>query len=135
MPLYDMTVKLAGDTDRKMSEVIARKPVVFHCFIRRIRPEVVPEGAEADWLRDLYQEKDKRFQILKETDTLDNYVPSFPAAGTIAKEQKLPKPVLSKCELTSSQKTKFRTALGLLKAPPTRMARSQKCRILIGGAF
>jgi len=96
VPLYDMTVKLVGDTDRKMSEVIARKPVVFHCFIRRIRPEVVPEGAEADWLRDLYQEKDKRFQILKETDTLDNYVPSFPAAGTVAKEQKLPKPVLSK---------------------------------------
>lgn len=94
--LYDMTIQLDGNTDRKMTEVIARRPITFHCFLRRIDPHTVPKDGEAEWLRKLYQEKDARFDMLLNNNTLDSYTPKFPPSSTPVKEQKLSTPTGSK---------------------------------------
>lgn len=97
--VYDMTIQLDGNTDRKMTEVIARRPITFHCFLRRIDPHTVPKDGEAEWLRKLYQEKDARFDMLLNNNTLDSYTPKFPPSSTPVKEQKLSTPTGSKCKI------------------------------------
>jgi hypothetical protein len=91
-----MTVQLEGNIDRKMTQVIARKPITFHCFIRRLDPSIVPDGNEANWLRDLYQEKDRRFKVLLENSNLDGYKPKFPSESDHVKEQFITQPIQPK---------------------------------------
>ena len=85
-----------------MTEIIAGRPITFHCFIRRITSDLVPEGTESDWLRTLYQEKDKRFELLLKNNSLENYTPQFPPNANIVKEQKLDVPKGSTCKFYSS---------------------------------
>ena len=93
-----MTVKIEGETDKRMGDVLSQKPVIFHTFIRRLKFDDVPADKEADWLRSLYQEKDKRFEQLKNKNSLDGFVPSFPPSDTPVKAQSIKLPRASKCE-------------------------------------
>ena len=94
-----MTVKIEGETDKRMVDVLSRKPVIFHTFIRRLKFDQVPSGKEADWLRSLYQEKDIRFEQLINKNTLDAFVPNFPPHDAPIREQSIKIPQASKCKI------------------------------------
>jgi lysophosphatidic acid acyltransferase/lysophosphatidylinositol acyltransferase len=62
--LYDMTIQQQRNENKTMAELLSLSPVEFTVYIKRIEVDQVPEGEEAEWLRELYQKKDKRFEQL-----------------------------------------------------------------------
>ena len=54
-----------------MTYLLALNPVEFTVFIKRRQVADIPVGGEADWLREVYQEKDKRFENMLEMPSLN----------------------------------------------------------------
>ena len=91
--IYDMTIQQQRNENRSMIDILNFRAVTFTVFIKRIPLDAVPVDAEATWLRENYQEKDRRFgMMLKgQEDQL--------AVTDGVKEQHLPVPNASKCKL------------------------------------
>jgi len=88
--IYDMTIQQQRNENRSMIDILNFRAVTFTVFIKRIPLDAVPVDAEATWLRENYQEKDRRFgMMLKgQEDQL--------AVTDGVKEQHLPVPNASK---------------------------------------
>ena len=51
-----------------MTYLLSLNPVEFTVFIKRRQVSDIPVGHEADWLREIYQEKDIRFEKMLKND-------------------------------------------------------------------
>ena len=84
-----MTIQQQRNENRSMLDLLNFRPVTFTVFIKRIPLDAVPVDNEANWLRENYQEKDRRFQLI-----LNGQEDQLPGV----KEQFLPKPNANKCK-------------------------------------
>jgi len=66
--IYDMTIQQQNNENQSMTYLLALNPVKFTVFIKRRQVADIPVGGEADWLREVYQEKDKRFENMLKND-------------------------------------------------------------------
>lgn len=66
--IYDMTIQQQNNENQSMTYLLALNPVEFTVFIKRRQVSDIPVGGEADWLREVYQEKDKRFENMLKND-------------------------------------------------------------------
>ena len=63
-----MTIQQQNNENQSMTYLLALNPVEFTVFIKRRQVSDIPVGGEADWLREVYQEKDKRFENMLKND-------------------------------------------------------------------
>merc|ERR1712168_856834 len=84
--IYDMTIQQQRNENRSMLDLLNLRPVTFTVFIKRIPLDGVPVNDEALWLRENYQEKDRRFRLI-----LNGHEEQLGV-----KEQPLPVPTASK---------------------------------------
>ena len=63
-----MTIQQQNNENQSMTYLLALNPVEFTVFIKRRQVADIPVGGEADWLREVYQEKDKRFENMLNND-------------------------------------------------------------------
>jgi len=66
--IYDMTIQQQRNENLSMFDLLNLRPAHFTVFIKRIPLSTVPQDKEADWLRENYQEKDKRFKLILDQD-------------------------------------------------------------------
>lgn len=66
--IYDMTIQQQNNENKAMSYLLSLNPVEFTVFIRRVNLTEIPDGNEAEWLRELYQRKDHRFEHMLNND-------------------------------------------------------------------
>jgi len=85
-----MTIQQQQNENKTMAQILSLSPVEFTVYIRRIEVDQVPKGEEAEWLRELYQRKDKRFDQLLNQETELSELDQ-------AKRQILDTPINSKC--------------------------------------
>ena len=63
-----MTIQQQNNENRSMTYLLSLNPVEFTVFIKRRQVSDIPVGQEADWLREIYQEKDIRFEKMLKND-------------------------------------------------------------------
>lgn len=90
--IYDMTIQQQRNENLSMFDLLNLRPAHFTVFIKRIPLSTVPQDKEADWLRENYQEKDKRFKLILDQD-FDQLMQQ-----NGVKKQHLPVPTNSKCK-------------------------------------
>jgi len=62
--IYDMTIQQTNNENKSMMDLLNLRPTEFTVYIRRIPISDVPVDQESTWLRENYQQKDKRFESM-----------------------------------------------------------------------
>ena len=62
--IYDMTIQQTNNENKSMMDLLNLRPTEFTVYIRRIPISDVLVDQESTWLRENYQQKDKRFESM-----------------------------------------------------------------------
>ena len=62
--IYDMTIQQTNNENKSMMDLLNLRPTEFTVYIKRIPISAVPVEQESTWLRENYQEKDRRFESM-----------------------------------------------------------------------
>ena len=62
--IYDMTIQQTNNENKSMMDLLNFRPTEFTVYIKRIPISAVPTEQESTWLRENYQEKDRRFESM-----------------------------------------------------------------------